>query len=239
MSPKVATEIIEELKATIERELEERAFLVEDFILAHREQSGVIIDEIIKKEHNLEAKALAILNTQAIPYIPDDYYLPVLLKLLDHPNATLRLKFFIIQKIGWRGKYAAEALPKVEEIFDQNPFLKTIAAISLSEMGYKKMSRVIPVLINTLKLEKDYSIRMNAARQLVLHRDQDSTIVPALIAAMTNDPDFRVRQKIVHYCGENNIQAALETIEQIREQDAHPVVRSVALRVAEKLHSTH
>ncbi|MHA1629469.1 MAG: HEAT repeat domain-containing protein [Candidatus Heimdallarchaeota archaeon] len=227
---------LQNLKTVIADEKEAHKFLVEEFILTRRASSGQLAWKLVS-DPELDAQSLAILNAQILPFVPDKDYLPLLLKLYEHPNASFRLRHFIIQKIGWRGQYAKSAIPKLLEIFE-GPFFRTDAAISLLEIGYNEVDKIIPVLIESLEREKNYLIRMNVARQLVKHVDKIDTIVPAFIKAMKKDPDFRVRQKIIHYCGEYNIQEALKTIEQLQTSDQHPLVRSVALRVCEKLKQT-
>jgi len=227
---------LQNLKTVIADEKEAHKFLVEEFILTRRASSGQLAWKLVS-DLELDAQSLAILNTQILPFVPDKDYLPLLLKLYKHPNASFRLRHFTIQKISRRGQYAKSAITKLLKIF-KGPFFRTDAAISLLEIGYNEVDKIIPVLIESLEREKNYLIRMNVARQLVKHVDKIDTIVPAFIKAMKKDPDFRVRQKIIHYCGEYNIQEALKTIEQLQTSDQHPLVRSVALRVCEKLKQT-
>lgn len=229
------SEMARNLKDIIEKEIELKAYLVEQFILENRVDSGKIILDILGEDYNLSSKSLAILNNQALPYIPDDYYMKVLETILEHKNSTDRLNYFIIQKIGWRGKYAKELIPKVVHILKRNSFLKRICSIALAEMDYEDTDTFIPYLLEALANERDRINRLSAARQLLKYVDTHEQVIPALVTAMNTDKEFQVRQKIVHYLGELKRKELLSVIKNVKNNDPHTIVRSVAMRVFEEL----
>lgn len=227
--------IVDELLNLLEKETIKVRYLIEAFILANNQQSGKLVLELLKDKYNLPISKLSILNTQALPYIPDEDYFEVLKKMLQHKNSSDRLKFFIIQKIGWRGKYAKSLTADLEKVLEGNSFLKGITSIALSELEWEKEDVLIPNLIEALNLELEHTIRMNAARQLTKFDTTNSIVLPALVNAMETDQDFRVRQKIANYIGELNRKETIPNLEKIIKNDKHTLVRSVASRVLKEL----
>jgi hypothetical protein len=227
--------LVDELLNLLEQETKEVNYLVESFILANKQQSDRLILELLKENYNLPISKLAILNTQALPYIPDVKYLDVLKKMFFHKNCSDKLRYIIIQKIGWRGKYAKSLIQDLVKILESNSFLKGITSISLSELDWEKKEILIPNLIEALSQETDHNVRMSAARQLTKYDSTNSEVLPAIITAMETDPDFRVRQKMAHYIGELERKETIPNLEKAVKNDKHTIVRSVASRVLKEL----
>ncbi|NHJ48836.1 MAG: HEAT repeat domain-containing protein [Asgard group archaeon] len=228
-------ELTNKILDLLEEESVATRYVVEDFILANKTKSGKLILEILDDKYNLAKTKLAILNSQALPYIPDENYLSALNKILNHKNSTERLQFFIIQKIGWRGEEAEHLIPTLEKYLVKNGSLAGIASIALSEINWSNTDKLIPNLVKALNDEPDHSIRMAAARQLLKYDSVSSDVFSELVKVMKNDSDFRVRQKIAHYLGELEKKEAIPYLEEIITNDKHTLVRSVASSVLSDL----
>lgn len=228
-------DLINELLDLLDKETSDTNYLVESFVLVNKKQSGKLVLELLKEKYDLTNKKLSILNEQALPYTPDEVYLEILEKLLRHRNSSNELKSLVIQKIGWRGKYAKSLTSNLVDILESNNLLKGITSIALSELEWEKKEILVPYLIEVLRKEREYTIRMNAARQLLKYDRINSDVLPALIKALEMDQDFRVRQKIAHYIGELGRKEAIPNLENAIKNDNHTLVRSVASRVINEL----
>jgi HEAT repeat protein len=223
--------LLAKLLDILEKESIATKFAVEDFILENKEKSGKLILEILDDKYKLSKTKLAIINTQALPYIPDEDYLDSLSKILNHKNTTEGLRFNIIQKIGWRGEEAESLTKELERHLVDEGSLTGITSIALSEMNWIKTNILVPNLVKALKEEPDHSTRMAAARQLLKYDKKSTVVFNELVYSMKNDADFRVRQKIAHYLGELEKKEAIPHLEEVKTNDKHPIVRSVASRV--------
>ncbi|HUT80226.1 MAG TPA: HEAT repeat domain-containing protein [Candidatus Bathyarchaeia archaeon] len=236
MTEKNLAQIEEELFVAIESELKTRNFDIEIFVQNYRTEVGEILAKKVQNEKfNQNLLVLPIILGKILPYIADEYYIPILMSLLKDEKLDNRMRFQVIQKIGWRSTEAKEAIPNLIEFLKKEGPVGEIAAITLSEIGYEKFDELIPNLLSALKNNEYYIYRMNAARQLFKNKEHLIKILPNLIDALTTDTDFRLRQKIARYFGEINEQIVKEALLAAHENDEHPIVRTVAKTSLEDL----
>ncbi|MFW9923882.1 MAG: HEAT repeat domain-containing protein [Candidatus Thorarchaeota archaeon] len=236
MSELNLAQIEKELFDAIENELKTRNYDVEIFVQNYRTEVGEIISKKVQDEKfNQNLLVLPVILGKILPYIADEYYIPILMSLLKDRNLDDRMRFQVIQKLGWRSTEAKEAIPYLVEFLKKEGMVGEIAAIALSEIGYDNFDELIPKLVSALKNNDYYIYRMNAARQLFKNKEHLMKILPDLISAFITDPDFRLRQKIARYFGEINEQIVKEVLLAAHTNDKHPIVRTVAKTSLEDL----
>ncbi|MBN1330291.1 MAG: HEAT repeat domain-containing protein [Candidatus Heimdallarchaeota archaeon] len=222
-------QIEKKLFDAIEKELKTRNYDIEVFVQKYREDIGEILYKRVQDEKfNQSLLVLPIILGKILPYIDDKHYIPILLSLLKDEQLDNRMRFQVIQKLGWRSTEAQKAIPYLLKCLNIKGPVGDISAIVLSELGYEKFDELIPNLISALK-NNDYCIyRMNAARQLFKNRLFLQQVLPDLIIALNSDPDFRSRQKIARYFGEIDNEKVKEALLDAHKNDEHPIVRTVA-----------
>lgn len=236
MNAKNIKQIEEELFALMQKEISERKFLVDSFVRENKNELGKILYTRVQEDAFVQNLFFfPIIFQQVLPYIDEEFYIPILIEIVKHKNIDPRIRLQTTRLLGWKGQEAKDSIPYLLDYLDGNKDLNQITAISLAEIGYEKFDELIPTLLVALKKGLTYLIRMNAARKLIEKKDYLNKILPHLITALEEDSDYRFRQKIARYFGEINEPSAKKALVKANKSDKHPIVRSVAKTSLEDL----
>ena len=222
-------DISDKLFGLVEKEIGKPKYDVELFVQEYSKQVGKIIYEQVKNINFIRNNLVfPVVVKQVLPYVDDEYYVPILLEIMKHEDIDNRISFIMIQKLGWKGEEAKEAIPYLKRYLTRKDNLGDLAALSLAKIGYDNFDELLPLLISAMQKGTFYTTRMNAARLMLLERSKLQDYLPSMITALEKDPDFRFRQKISRYFGTINDPKAKAALKKTIKKDTHPVVRMVA-----------
>jgi len=213
----------------VQKEIATRKHVIEPYVNQNKVEVGKIIYKQVQKEQFVQnLLVLPVILGKVMPYIDDEHYIQILITILKHKSTDNRMRYQVIQKLGWRPTEAREAMPIIAEHLTNKGELGAIAAVALGEIGYENFEEILPNLLYALKNGEYYISRMNAARQLFNNEEYLPKVLPHLIEALAQDIDFRLRQKIARRFGEINQPAVKKALIAASKKDDHPVVRTVA-----------
>ncbi len=236
MNAKELKQIEIRLFELMQKEVQEKQFLVDSFVNEHPVEVGKILFTRVKEESFVQNPFFfPIIFQQVLPHIDDEFYIPTLLEIIKHEKIDPRIRLQTTRLLGWRREESQEAILYLLPFLNGESDLHQITAIALAEIGYEKFEELIPALLVALKKGLIYQTRMNAARLLLRDKSYLEKVLPHLVSALETDSDYRFRQKIARYFGEINNPIIKKVLLKVKETDKHPIVRSVAMTSLEDL----
>lgn len=172
------------------------------------------------------AQALGVMGPPAAEAVP------ALIEVLNDENFTTR--GYAELALGRMG--SAAVLPLIDALHHQSYRVRRGAVRALAEVG-SEAGPAIPHLIEAMASE-DWLIRAHAAYALGRARPMTEGVVPALIALLKNDVDYRVRNYSANALAEiGPVNEEIAPALQQALKDKSPDVREVARYALDKIAS--